>query len=76
MVGDCKILTEAASKTKPINNFEFNEILFKIRNITKSKFTKVKYTHIYCKFNKRSNVIAMAASHFEEDGMEAVFDRN
>ena len=29
-----------------------------------------------CEFNKRLNVIATAASHFKEDGMEAVFDRN
>ena len=27
-------------------------------------------------FNKRSDAIVMAASHSEEDGMEAVFDRN
>ena len=41
MVGDCKILTEAAPKTKPIDNFELNEILFEIRNIAESKFAKV-----------------------------------
>ena len=76
MVGDYKILTEAAPKTKSIDNFELNEILSKIRNIAESKFTKVKYIHVYYKFNKKSNIIAMAASHFEEDGMEAVFDRN
>ena len=76
MVGNCKILTEAVPKTKPIDNFELNEILSKIRNIVESKFAKVKYTHVYCKFNKRSDVIATAASHSEEDGMEAVFDRN
>ena len=76
MVGDCKILTEAVPKTKSIDNFELNEILFEIRNIAESKFAKVKYIHVYCEFNKRSDVIATAASHFEEDGMEAVFDRN
>ena len=76
MVGDCKILTEAVPKMKPIDNFELNEILSKIRNIAESKFAKVKYTHVYHEFNKRSDVIATAASHFEEDGMEAVFDRN
>ena len=76
MVGDCKILTEAVPKMKPINNFELNEILSEIRNIVESKFAKVEYTHVYCKFNKRSDAITMAASHFEEDGMEAVFDRN
>ena len=76
MVGNCKILTEAVPKTKLIDNFELNEILSEIRNIAESKFAKVKYTHVYYKFNKRSDVIAMAASHFEEDGMEAVFDRN
>ena len=76
MVGDCKILTEAAPKTKLIDNFELNEILSEIRNIAESKFAKVEYTHVYRKFNKRSDVIAMAASHSEEDGMEAVFDRN
>ena len=76
MVGDCKILTEAVSKTKPIDNFELNEILSEIRNIAESKFAKVKYTHMYCEFNKRSDAIAMAASHSEENGMEAVFDRN
>ena len=31
---------------------------------------------MYCEFNKRSDAIATATSHFEEDGMEAVFDRN
>ena len=31
---------------------------------------------MYHEFNKRSDAIATAASHFEEDGMEAVFDRN
>ena len=76
MMGDYKILTEAAPKTKLIDNFELNEILSEIRNIVESKFAKVEYTHVYCEFNKRSDVIAMAASHFEEDGMEAVFDRN
>ena len=76
MVGDCKILTEAAPKTKPIDNFELNEILSEIRNIVESKFAKVEYTHVYHEFNKRSDVIATAASHSEEDGMEAVFDRN
>ena len=76
MVGDCKILTEAAPKTKPIDNFELNEILSEIRNIAESKFAKVEYTHVYHKFNKRSDAIATAASHSEEDGMEAVFDRN
>ena len=76
MVEDCKILTEAVPKTKPIDNFELNEILSKIRNIAESKFAKVEYTHMYCEFNKRSDVIATAASHFEEDGIEAVFDRN
>ena len=76
MVGDCKILTKAVSKTKPIDNFEFNEILSEIRNIVESKFAKVKYTHVYCEFNKRSDVITTAASHSEEDGMEAVFNRN
>ena len=76
MVGDCKILIEAVFKIKPINNFELNEILSKIKNIAKSKFAKVEYIHVYHKFNKRSNVIAMAASHSEEDEMEAVFDRN
>ena len=76
MVGDCKILTEVVSKMKPIDNFELNEILSEIRNIAESKFAKVEYTHVYCEFNKRSNVIATAASHSKEDGMEAVFDRN
>ena len=38
MVGDCKILTEAAPKTKLIDNFELNEILSEIRNIAESKF--------------------------------------
>ena len=76
MVGDCKILTEAAPKTKLIDNFKLNEILSEIRNIAKSKFAKVEYTHVYREFNKRSDVIATAASHSEEDGMEAVFDRN
>ena len=33
MVGNCKILTEAAPKTKLIDNFELNEILSEIRNI-------------------------------------------
>ena len=47
MVGDCKILIEAASKTKPIDNFELNEILSEIRNIVESKFAKVEYTHVY-----------------------------
>ena len=61
---------------KPIDNFELNEILSKIKNIVESKFAKVKYTHVYCKFNKRSDVIATAASHFEKDEIEAVFDRN
>ena len=76
MMEDCKILTEAVSKTKLINNFEFNEILSEIRNIIESKFAKVKYTHMYCEFNKRSDAITTTASHFEENGMEAVFDRN
>ena len=76
MVGDCKILTKTTPKMKSIDNFELNEILSKIRNIAESKFAKVEYTHVYCEFNKRSDVIATAASHFEEDGMEAVFDRN
>ena len=76
MVGDCKILIEAVSKMKPIDNFELNEILSEIKNIAESKFAKVEYTHVYCEFNKRLDVIAMAASHFEEDGMEAMFDRN
>ena len=76
MVGDCKILTEAVPKTKPINNFELNEILSEIRNIAESKFAKVEYIHMYHEFNKRSNVITTAASHSEEDGMEAVFDKN
>ena len=76
MVGNCKILTEAVSKTKPIDNFELNEILSEIRNIAKSKFAKMEYTHVYYEFNKRSDVIATTANHFEEDGMEAVFDRN
>ena len=76
MVGDCKILTEVVPKTKPIDNFEFNEILSEIRNIAESKFAKVKYTHVYHEFNKRSDAIATATSHFEKDGMEAVFDRN
>ena len=76
MVGNCKILTEAVPKMKPIDNFELNGILSEIRDIAKSKFAKVKYTHVYCEFNKRSDAIATAASHFEEDGMEAVFDRN
>ena len=44
MVGDCKILTEIAPKTKPINNFELNEILSEIRNIAESKFAQVEYT--------------------------------
>ena len=76
MVGDCKILTEAAPKMKPIDNFELNEILSEIRNIAESKFAKVEYTHVYREFNKRSDAIATAASHSKEDGMEAVFDRN
>ena len=76
MVGNYKILTEAVPKMKPINNFELNEILSEIRDIAESKFAKVKYTHVYCEFNKRSDAIATAASHSEEDGMEAVFDRN
>ena len=76
MVGNCKILTEAAPKTKPINNFELNKILSEIRNIVESKFIKVEYTHVYYEFNKRSDVIATVASHSEEDGVEAVFDRN
>ena len=75
-MGNCKILTEAAPKMKLIDNFELNEILSKIRNIAESKFAKVEYTHVYCEFNKRSDVIAMAASHSKEDGMEAVFNRN
>ena len=40
MVGHCKILTEAAPKTKPIDNFEFNEILSEIRNIAESNLPK------------------------------------
>ena len=76
MVGDCKILTKAVPKTKPIDNFELNEILSEIKNIAESKFAKVEYTHMYCEFNKKSDVIATAASHFEEDEMKAVFDRN
>ena len=76
MVGDCKILTEAAPKTKPIDNFELNEILFEIKNIAKSKFAKVEYTHMYHKFNKRSDAIATTTSHSEKNGIEAVFDRN
>ena len=76
MVGDYKILTKVVSKTKPIDNFELNEILSKIRNIVESKFAKVEYTHVYCEFNKRSDAIATAASHSEEEGMEAVFDQN
>ena len=75
MVGDYKILIEAAPKMKPIDNFELNEILFEIKNIVESKFAKVKYTHVYCEFNKRSDVIATATSHSKEDGMEAVFDK-
>ena len=74
-MGDCKILTEAVSKTKPIN-FKLNEILSEIKNIVESKFAKVEYIHMYCEFNKRSDVIAITTSHFEEDGMEVVFDRN
>ena len=31
---------------------------------------------MYQEFNKRSDAITTAASHFEENGMEAVFDRN
>ena len=46
MVEDCKILTEAVSKMKSIDNFELNEILFEIRNIAESKFVKVEYTHV------------------------------
>ena len=76
MVGDCKILTEAAPKMKSIDNFKLNEILSEIKNIAKSKFAKVEYIHVYHEFNKRSDVIAMVASYFEEDRMEAVFDRN
>ena len=76
MMGDCKILTEAVSKTKSIDNFEFNEILSKIKNIVESKFVKMEYTHVYHEFNKRSDAIATAASHSKENGMEAVFDRN
>ena len=76
MVKNCKILIEAAPKMKPINNFELNEILSEIKNIAESKFAKVKYTHVYYEFNKRSDAIATAASHFEEDGMKVVFNRN
>ena len=47
MVGDCKILTEAVSKMKPINNFKLNEILSEIRDISESKFAKVEFTHVY-----------------------------
>ena len=61
---------------KSINNFKFNEILSKIKNIAKSKFAKVKYIHVYHEFNKRLDVIVIATSHFEENGIEAVFDRN
>ena len=76
MVGNYKILTEAAPKTKPIDNFELNEILSEIKDISKSKFVKVEFTHVYHEFNKRSDVIATAASHSEEDGMEVVFDKS
>ena len=75
MMGNCKILTKVVPKTKPIDNFEFNEILSEIRNIAESKFAKVKYTPVYCEFNKRSDVIIIAASHSEEDEMEAFFLR-
>ena len=76
MVGNCKILTKVAPKMKSINNFKLNKILSKIKNIAESKFTKVEYIHVYYEFNKRSDAIATAASHFEEDEMEAVFNRN
>ena len=76
MVENYKILIEAVPKIKPIDNFEFNEILFEIRNIVESKFTKVKYIHMYHKFNKRSDAIATATSHSKENRIEAVFDRN
>ena len=76
MVRDCKILTEVAPKTKPIDNFKLNEILSKIKNIAESKFAKVEYTHVYYEFNKRLDAIAITANHSEEDGMEAVFNRN
>ena len=56
-------------KTKSINNFELNEILSEIKNIVESKFAKVEYIHVYYEFNKRSDAIAIAASHFEEDSL-------
>ena len=41
---------------KPIDNFEFNEILFEIRNIIESKFVKVEYTHVYHEFMSSGRV--------------------
>ena len=76
MVENCKILTEAVSKIKSINNFKFNKILFKIKNITKSRFAKIEYIYMYWKFNKKLDVIVIATNHFKENEMEVVFDRN
>ena len=47
MVGNCKILIEIILKMKSIDNFKLNKILSEIRNIVESKFTKIKYIHVY-----------------------------
>jgi len=74
VVGDCKILTEVAPKSKQVENYELNEILSEIRRAM-ANFKEVKFTHVKRELNKRADAIASAASWSEEDGMEAVWDK-
>ena len=73
MVGDCKILTEAAPKGCPISNYILNNLLSEIRGFI-TKFKEVKFTHVLREFNKRADAIATAASWSEEDGWSATVD--
>ena len=73
IVGDCKILTDAARLSSPIDNIELNNILVEIRRMAK-ELDAIKFTHVPRELNKRADAIATAASWSRIDGMKATTD--
>ena len=73
IVGNCIILTKAASKNCNISNHKLNLLLIEIRAIA-ARFEDVEFIHIFHKLNKHTDAIATAASWSVMNGIAAVND--
>ena len=70
VIGDCMILTNAASKGLTVKDVLLDDVLSEIKEQALSS-TKIEFTHVFREHNKRADAIATTASISEQDGRMA-----